>query len=70
VAVGVLVCPQFFEDETIWLDVETGGELSMGRLVADRRTLRSELRTGVPVRCITGAKADRFVQLFLDRVLG
>ena len=67
-AVGVAIDPSFVGTEGFAADVETGGSLTAGMLVADRRDiLRDDDHN------IVGAielDADRFVEFFLDGLFG
>jgi purine nucleosidase/pyrimidine-specific ribonucleoside hydrolase len=68
-AVGVAIDSGFVRTEAFQADVETGGALTSGMLVADRR--RNNAPSGLQGRievCVE-VNAERFVQFFLDRVL-
>ena len=68
-AVGVAVAPELFEVETMRLDVETQGELTAGQVVADLREIREERQQGRKVHCTIRVDCERFLGLFLKRVL-
>ena len=68
-AVGVVIDPAMFDCLQFYLDVETVGELTMGQLVSDRRQAPAKGRSGYPVRCVMGVQDERFLSLFLDRIL-
>lgn len=66
-AVGVVAEPSLVRDEAVPIDVECRGELTAGMVVADLRR-RSQ---GKPAtRVCTGVDAPRFLELFLERVIG
>jgi inosine-uridine nucleoside N-ribohydrolase len=68
-AVGVAIDPGFVRTEPFQADVETGGALTSGMLVADRR--RSNASSGLQgrIEACVDVDAERFVEFFLDRVL-
>lgn len=68
-AVGVAIRPSLFDRLQFHLDVETEGILTMGQLVSDRRQAPANGHTGCSVMCVMGVQADRFLNLFLERVL-
>lgn len=68
-AVGVVIDPKIFDCLQFYLDVETVGELTMGQLVSDRRQAPAKGRLGRPVRCVMGVQSERFLNLFLERIL-
>jgi inosine-uridine nucleoside N-ribohydrolase len=70
VAVGLAVDESWATIESFAADVETEGRLTAGMLVTDRRE-RPQGRTATGlVRAATHIEARRFLDLFLDRVLG
>ncbi|MCE2440092.1 MAG: nucleoside hydrolase [Candidatus Latescibacteria bacterium] len=68
-AVGLAICPSLFRIETVFADVETGGDLTAGQVVADRRLFTTEgNRKGLPIRCALDVDAGRFLALFFPRI--
>jgi purine nucleosidase len=68
-AVGVAIDPGFVRTASFHADVETGGALTSGMLVADRR--RNNAPSGLQGRieaCVE-VNAGRFVEFFLDRLV-
>lgn len=68
-AVGLAISPALFEVEAMRVDVETAGELTAGQVVADLREVGRDRRSGYDVECVVGVDSDRFLRLFLERVL-
>ncbi len=68
-AVGVAIDPSFVETEVFAADVETGGELTQGMLVTDRRRVPG-VEEGTPIRGCVEVDSERFVRFFLSRVVG
>ena len=67
-AIGVAIDPSFVRTEGFAADVETGGGLTTGMLVADRRDiLRAEDHNVVVA---VEVDADRFVEFFLNGLFG
>ena len=67
-AIGVAIDPTFIRTESFAADVETGGSLTAGMLVADRRDiLRQEDHN---IEGAVEVDADRFVEFFLDGLFG
>jgi purine nucleosidase len=70
-AIAMAIDPSLFEQETLWLDVETAGELTAGQMVVDRRPLGHKgERKGYPVQCAVGIEVEAFMEMFLHRLLG
>jgi inosine-uridine nucleoside N-ribohydrolase len=70
-AVALAIDASLCEVETLWLDVETVGKLTAGQVVVDRRPLKNdEEREGYPVDCAISVDVERFMEMFLHRVLG
>lgn len=70
VAVGVTIVPGFFRTEPVLLDVETAGELTVGQVVVDRRLgVPESKRKGFWVECVVEVDGEKFLNLFLKRVL-
>jgi inosine-uridine nucleoside N-ribohydrolase len=69
-AVGVAIDPTFVRTELFEADVETEGALTTGMLIGDRR--RVVPASGLPARIEACVEVDveRFLGVFLDRVLG
>ena len=68
-AVGVAIDPSFVRTERFEADVETGGELTTGMLVADRRKAKAPSGFDGRIQGCVEVSAERFVKFFLDRVL-
>lgn len=66
-AVGLAIDPTLARFDRFRCDVETDGKLTTGMLVADRRERPSGQEN---VRAAMGLDVRRFLDLFLDRVLG
>ena len=70
-AVALAIDASLCEVETLWLDVETVGKLTAGQVVVDRRPLKNdEEREGYRVDCAISVDVERFMEMFLHRVLG
>ena len=69
-AVGLAIDPTLAEFENFAVDIETDGKLTTGMLVVDRRERPSEQQARDRVSAATQVAARRFLDLFLDRVLG
>ena len=67
-AVGAAIAPKLMAVETVYVDVETSGDLTLGQVVADRRDAPSKGRLGTPVDCVMHVRSDAFLSLFLSRV--
>ena len=67
-AVGAAIAPELLDVETVYVDVETSGDLTLGQVVADRRDAPSKGRLGTPVDCVMRVRAEAFLSLFLSRV--
>ena len=67
-AAGAAIAPELLQSETLYIDIETSGDLTMGQLVTDRRGLPPPYRLGKPVNCAMHVKAEAFLSLFLKRV--
>ena len=68
-AVGAAVAAELMAVETVYVDVETSGDLTLGQVVADRREAPAKGRLGTPVDCVMHVRSDAFLSLFLSRVL-
>ncbi len=69
-AVGAAIAPELLGVETLSLDVETSGDLTLGQVVADRRAAPLKGHRGTPVACAMHVHAEAFLSLFLARVFG
>ena len=67
-AVGAAIAPELLRVETLYIDIETSGDLTLGQVVTDRRSLPSPYRLGKPVNCAMHVNAEAFLSLFLTRV--
>ena len=67
-AVGAAIAPELLDVETVYVDVETSGDLTLGQVVADRRDAPSKGRLGTPVNCVMRVRAEAFLSLFLSRI--
>ena len=67
-AVGAAIAPELLRSETLYIDIETSGDLTMGQVVTDRRGLPSPYRLGEPVNCAMHVNAEAFLSLFMKRV--
>ena len=67
-AVGAAIAPDLMAIETVDVDVETSGDLTLGQVVADRRDTPAKGRLGTPVDCVMHAQAKAFLSLFLSRI--
>lgn len=67
-AVGAAIAPELLRAETLYIDIETTGGLTMGQVVTDRRGLPSPYRLGTPVNCAMHINAEAFLSLFLKRI--
>ena len=68
-AVGAAIVPELLRVETLYIDIETSGDLTLGQVVTDRRGLPLPYRLGKPVNCAMHVNAEAFLPLFLTRVL-
>jgi purine nucleosidase len=68
--VGLVCQPRLCSMVTSWIEIETEGELTRGQVVVDRRGISSPDLSGRPVECATELEAGRFMEMFLQRVLG
>ncbi len=67
-AVGAAIAPEHLRSETLYIDIETSGDLTMGQIVTDRRDLPPPWRLGKPVNCAMHVNAEAFLSLFLTRL--
>lgn len=67
-AVGAAIAPELLRAETLYIDIETTGNLTLGQVVTDRRGLPSPYRLGKPVNCAMHVNAEAFLSLFLKRI--
>lgn len=67
-AVGAAIAPELLRAETLYIDIETTGDLTLGQVVTDRRGLPSPYRLGTPVDCAMHVNTEAFLSLFLTRV--
>ena len=67
-AVGAVIAPELLRAETLYIDIETSGNLTIGQVVTDRRGLPPPYRLGKPVNCAMHVNAEAFLSLFLTRV--
>lgn len=69
-AVGLAIYPELCRMQSLWLDVETSGELTAGQVVVDRRPfVRQGQRAGREVECGVEVQGEGFIDLVLERVL-
>ncbi len=70
-AVAAAFCPEMFEIDAHWLDVEIRGEITEGQLVADRRpSADPTARQGRMTDCCVGVKADEVLERILQTAFG
>ena len=67
-AVGAAIAPELLRSETLYIDIETSGDLTLGQVVTDHRGLPPPYRLGEPVDCAMHVNAEAFLSLFLTRV--
>ena len=67
-AVGAAIAPELLRVETLYIDIETSGDLTLGQVVTDRRGLPPPWLCGKPVNCAMHVNAEAFLSLFLTRV--
>ena len=67
-AVGAAIASELLRAETLYIDIETSGDLTLGQVVTDRRGLPPPYRLGKPVDCAIHVNAEAFLSLFLTRV--
>ena len=67
-AVGAAIAPELLRSETLYIDIETSGDLTLGQVVTDRRGLPPPWRLGKLVNCAMHVNAEAFLSLFLTRV--
>ena len=67
-AAGAAIAPELLRSETLYIDIETSGNLTMGQVVTDRRGLSPPYRLGKPVNCAIHVNAEAFLSLFLTRI--
>ena len=67
-AVGAAIAPELLRSETLYIDIETTGDLTMGQIVTDRRGLPPPYRLGEPVNCAMQVNAEAFLSLFFTRI--
>jgi purine nucleosidase/pyrimidine-specific ribonucleoside hydrolase len=67
-AVGVLLDTAIVRTVPLSVQVETKGELTTGMLVTDRRPLLAELKASTNADVALDVDADRFLQMFLQRL--
>ncbi len=67
-AVGAAIAPELLRSETLYIDIETSGDLTLGQVVTDRRGLPPPYRLGKPVNCAMHVNAEAFLSLFLTRI--
>ncbi|MDE2725175.1 MAG: nucleoside hydrolase [Gemmatimonadota bacterium] len=67
-AVGAAIASELLRSETLYIDIETSGDLTMGQVVTDRRGLPPPYRLGEPVNCAMHVNAEAFLSLFLTRI--
>ena len=67
-AVGAAIAPELLRAETLYIDIETSGNLTLGQVVTDRRGLPSPYRLGKPINCAMHVNAEAFLSLFLKRI--
>jgi inosine-uridine nucleoside N-ribohydrolase len=67
-AVGALIDPTIVHTAPLSVQVETKGELTTGMLVADRRSLHSDLKAPANVHVALEVDAARFLEMFLHRL--
>jgi purine nucleosidase/pyrimidine-specific ribonucleoside hydrolase len=67
-AVGVVIDPSLVDCESMYVDVETRGNVTRGMTVADRRPIRASLKKPPNADVCLNVDAPRFLTLFLDRL--
>ena len=67
-AVGAAIAPELLRSETLYIDIETSGDLTLGQVVTDHRGLPPPYRLGEPVNCAMHVNAEAFLSLFLTRI--
>ena len=69
-AVGALIDPTLVHTVPLPVQVETKGELTTGMLIADRRSLRADLKAPANGNVDVALEADaaRFLEMFLHRL--
>ena len=67
-AVGAAIAPELLRAETLYIDIETSGNLTLGQVVTDRRGFPSPWRLGTPVNCAMHVNVEAFLSLFLKRI--
>ena len=67
-AVGAAIAPELLRVETLYIDIETSGDLTLGQVITDRRSLPPSYRLGKPADCAIHVNAEAFLPLFLTRV--
>lgn len=67
-AIGAAIAPELLRSETLHIDIETSGDLTIGQVVTDRRGLPPPYRLGKPVNCAMHVDAEAFLSLFLKRI--
>ena len=68
-AVGAAIAPELLRVETLYIDIETSGDLTLGQVV--HRPPRPAPHPGFaakPVNCAMHVNAEAFLSLFLTRV--
>ena len=55
--------------ESRWIDVETEGQLTAGMVVVDERHPPSAELWGAEIHCAVSADRERFMQMFMERIL-
>jgi purine nucleosidase/pyrimidine-specific ribonucleoside hydrolase len=68
VALAIALSPSLARFELLHVAVECQGTLTRGMSVADRRASPARLKAAATCRVALGLDADRFLDLFLDRV--
>jgi len=70
-AVAAAIDPRLVRTKPYVVDVETRGELTLGMTIADRRDPRRVWRRREPnVDVCVSVDGDRFMELFMERVVG
>jgi len=70
-AVAVALDPSLVTRKKYFVEVETKGEYTRGQTIADRRgNLRPKtVRVGNPITLCTGVQGEKFIKLFMNRVI-
>lgn len=68
-AVGAVIDPTLVSTRPLHVEIETGGEITRGMTLADRRRIRDQLKKPPNTVVCEAVRPERFLSLFLERVL-